>query len=212
MHNYRKIALASAFAVLLAPLGMLSAEVDSVEQQQQAGEPRQQAKERREAADQRRQQAERSRDLQHRQEEERREDAERQREMEQRQDAERRQDAEHRRDTDQRQEVERRQDAERRRDGAARAMAPGQIRADELVGQKLISRQNDRGIGKVTGFVMDEGGQIDAAIIEHGGFLGFFTSEVTVPWRQIEIAADGKTMTTHLDRKQVRNAKPYERD
>jgi hypothetical protein len=211
MQQYRKIALVSAFAVLLAPLGMLSAVVDSADQQQQASEPRQQAKERREAADQR-QQAERSRDLQHRQEDERREDAERQREMEQRQDAERRQDAEHRRDTDQRQEAERRQDAERRRDGAARAMAPGQIRADELVGQKVISRQNDREVGKVTGFIMDEGGQIDAAIIEHGGFLGFFTSEVTVPWHQIELAADGKTMTTYLDRKQVRNARPYERN
>jgi hypothetical protein len=211
MYIYRKIALASAFAVLFAPLGMLSAEVDSAGQQQRESEARQQGKERREDADQR-QQAERSRDLQQRQEDERREDAERQREMEQRQDAERRQDAEHRRDTDQRQEVERRQDAERRRDGAARAMAPGQIRADELVGQKVISRQNDRGVGKVTGFVMDESGQIDAAIIEQGGFLGFFTSEVAVPWHQIEIAADGKTMTTHLDRKQLRNATPYERD
>lgn len=211
MHNYRKIALTSAFAVLVAPLGILSAEVDSGEQQQRASESRQQSKERREDAEER-EQAERSRDLEQRQEEERREDAERHREMEHRQDAERRQDAAHRRDTEQRQAGERRQDAEHRRDGEARAMAPGQNRTDEMVGQEVVSRQNNRGVGKVSGFVMDDDGQVDSAIIEHGGFMGFFSKKVTVPWHQIEIAEDGKTMTTHLNRKQVENATPYDRD
>jgi len=91
-------------------------------------------------------------------------------------------------------------------------MAPGQIRADELVGQKVNNRENQRGVGKISGFIMDEGGQIDSAIVEHGGFLGFFTREVTVPWNQFQLLEDGKTVVTDLDRKQIRNAARYEKD
>lgn len=207
MNNYRAITVTILLAVF-APLAMASVPIDKPAQQQKGSEQRQQAGEHRQDAE-KRQDGERRRDMEKRQEEERRQDAERKREMEQRQGEERREDAERRRQTDQRQGAERRQDAERRRDAEARSMAPGQIRADELVGHKVISRQNHKEVGKLTGFVMDETGQIDAAIIEHGGFLGFFTNQVAVPWNQFDLSEDGTTIITHLDRKQIKSATPY---
>lgn len=126
--------------------------------------------------------------------------------MDQRQQAERSQQAERRQD------AEHRQDAERRQDAAARSLAPGLVRAEEMVGLRVVNRQNNRGLGKVTGLVTNPGGQIDAVVVEHGGFMGFFTNSVTVPLHQLELAADGKTVTTDMNRSQLRAAAPYKRD
>jgi hypothetical protein len=131
---------------------------------------------------------------------------------ERRQDTERRHDDGRRKEMERRQDAEHRQDADRRQDGVARSRAPGQLRANELVGLRVINRQNQRGVGKVAGLLKDDRGQIEAVIIEHGGIMGFFTNEVAVPWSQIELAEDGKAIITNMNRKQIRNATRYERN
>ncbi len=179
----------SSFRViaLTAALALLSPLGIASAQPQQTEQQRQQAEERRQA-------------MEERQEAERKQDAERRQEMEQRQEQERRQAA------------EQRQDAERRQDGVARAMAPGQVRAEEMVGLRVVNRQNNKGLGKVAGLVTDRSGQIEAVVIDYGGFLGLFTKSVTVPWNQLELSADGETVLTNLDRAQLRGSPPYKRD
>lgn len=222
MYIYRIIVLSAGLA-LLAPIGSVSADGERAAQQAFSGEQihslamqdqssgypresegRQDAEKRQDA--ERRKDAEQRRGMEERQDAERREDGERRRDMEKRQDAERRQDGERRRD------MEQRQDSERRRDAARGTMTAEGIRAEGLIGQPVISRQNQKEIGKVSGFVMDENGQIESAVVERGGFLGFFTNEVTVPRGQWEISEDGKTMATHMDRKELREMARHDRD
>jgi len=216
MNDFHALAVTIALAAF-ASLAIASTQVDGTGQQQpmyaqdhQAEAHGQDGKDKKDA--------EHSREMERRQESERRQDAERQREMEQRQDAERRQEAERRRETDQRQDAEQRQDAARRRDdsrdngGEARSTAPGQIRADDLIGQKVFNRNSHNEIGKISGFIMDEDGQISTAIIEYGGFLGFFTKQAVVPWNQFDLSEDHKSVVTNMDRQQMKDATAYVQD
>jgi ribosomal 30S subunit maturation factor RimM len=149
---------------------------------------------------------------QRQQAEERKQAEERRQDMEKRQDAEHRQDAQRRPGMEQREQAERRQDADHRQDAVARSKAPGLARAEEMVGLRVVNRQDNRGLGKVTGLVRNPSGQVDAVVIEHGGFMGFFTNSVTVPGNQLELSADGKTVVTNMDRSQLRAAAPVKRN
>lgn len=143
--------------------------------------------------------------------EERGQAEERTQDMEKRQDAEHRQDAQRRPDMGQREQAERRQDADHRQDAVARSMAPGLARAEEMVGLRVVNRQDKTGLGKVTALGRNGSGEIDEVVIEHGGFMGFFTDSVVVPRERFELSADGKTVITDMDRSQLRAATPYKR-
>ncbi|HSM69202.1 MAG TPA: PRC-barrel domain-containing protein [Xanthomonadales bacterium] len=132
-----------------------------------------------------------------------------------RQDADRRQDAEHRpegvpdrgaRDAEHRQDDGRGQDAQHRQD----ATRPPFTR-DELIGLRVVSRENQRSVGKVSDVIFDEDGNVQSAVIKSRGAFGLFVRKVVVPWRQIEHTAAGRepTLLVDMDRKTLRNAPEY---
>lgn len=132
--------------------------------------------------------------------------------VQRRQDADRRQDAEHRpegvpdrgaRDAEHRQDDGRGQDAQHRQD----ATRPPFTR-DELIGLRVVSRENQRSVGKVSDVIFDEDGNVQSAVIRSRGAFGLFAKEVVVPWRQIEHSAAGRkpTLLVDMDRKTLRNA------
>jgi sporulation protein YlmC with PRC-barrel domain len=60
------------------------------------------------------------------------------------------------------------------------------FRSDELLGADLMSRSGDETIGTISDLVIDENGQIAAAIVEAGGFLGLGKKDVAISWSSIE--------------------------
>lgn len=72
------------------------------------------------------------------------------------------------------------------------------FRSDDLIGADLKSRSDDETIGSISDLVIDENGQIVAAIVEAGGFLGLGTKEVAVSWQSIERRLNEKGDGYHL--------------
>lgn len=169
------------------------------------------------------------RDAEHAREQAHRRDQENRRDEENRRDAEHRQDAENRRDEENRRDAEHRQDAEKRRD-EQRQRAPGRqdalhrqdqgrgrgaaLSADEIIGHRVTNRHDRRRVGKVSDLVVDEQGQIEAAVVRTGGILGFFTKDVLIPWTQFEQSSDddGTTLLINMDKQALRRAPEYTRD
>lgn len=172
--------------------------------------------------EQQRRDAEHAREQAHRREQENRRDEENRRDAEHRQDAEKRRDEENQRDAQHRQEAEARRDAERQRapgrqdaqhrqdDGRGRGAA---LTADDMIGHRVINRHDRRQVGKVSDLVVDNQGQLEAAIIRTGGIFGLFTKDVLIPWTEIEHSTDanGSTLLINMDKQALRRAPEYTR-
>ena len=82
--------------------------------------------------------------------------------------------------------------------------------AESLLGKKV---QSDTGedLGRIVDVIVDKAGQIRAAVIDFGGFLGVGSRKIAVDWRSIRMAADGKLdhMIVGLPQDQLRSAPIY---
>lgn len=205
MNKFHALSLAAALAVTLAiPVAVSAQPTDA-------------------AAEQQRRDAEHAREQAHRRDQENRRDEENRRDAEHRQDAEKRRDEENQRDAEHRQDAERRRDAQRQRapgrqdalhrqdDGRGRGAA---LSADDMIGHRVTNRHDRRKVGEVTDLVVDEQGQIEAAIVRTGGIFGLFTKDVLVPWAQLEQSTDddGSTLLINMDKQALRRAPAYTRD
>lgn len=81
-------------------------------------------------------------------------------------------------------------------------MAMTQMRASKLIGTRVISANNES-IGDINDVILDRNGQIVAAIVGVGGFLGIGEKDVAVPFNSLEFATreqvsamSGRSVTT----------------
>ena len=82
--------------------------------------------------------------------------------------------------------------------------------AESLQGQKVQSSKGDD-IGRIVDVIVDKAGQIRAAVIDFGGFLGVGSRKIAVDWHAIHMTPDGKLdhLVIALPQDQLRSAPAY---
>ena len=79
---------------------------------------------------------------------------------------------------------------------------------------KSVRSSADEDMGRIVDIIVSRDGQVHAAIIDFGGFLGIGTRKIAVDWRALNFAPGGKppgSITLDLTRNQVRLAPEYKR-
>ncbi len=87
------------------------------------------------------------------------------------------------------------------------------MRASQLVDQPIYNRANER-IGEINELVLDTNGQVIAAIIGVGGFLGIGEREVAVNFNAIQMTRDNSgtaRMVVDMDRNRLNEAPAFQR-
>jgi hypothetical protein len=74
--------------------------------------------------------------------------------------------------------------------GSITQQQAGEYLADDVIGAGVRNAQNEN-IGTVSDLVIDRGGQVRAAIVSVGGFLGIGDKHVAVPWDDVQIQPPG---------------------
>lgn len=69
---------------------------------------------------------------------------------------------------------------------------PNQMLASNIIGTSVYGSANES-LGEVNDLLMERSGNVTAAVIGVGGFLGVGEKNVAVPFQAIEITHDGKT-------------------
>jgi len=97
---------------------------------------------------------------------------------------------------------------QRRTDGDSRWVA----RRDDLesvLGREVRTRVEED-LGRIIDLLVDRSGQVQAAVIEFGGFLGIGTRKIAVEWSALRFDADGKQrVIVEVNRDQLRTAPEY---
>ena len=78
---------------------------------------------------------------------------------------------------------------------------------------KSVRSSAGEDMGRIVDVIVSRDGEIRAAIIDFGGFLGIGTRKIAVDWRALNFAPAGKpgTISLELTRNQVRLAPEYKR-
>lgn len=94
------------------------------------------------------------------------------------------------------------------------ARAPGGVelsRATHLVGTNVVS-STGRDAGEIENLLIDSGGQVRAAVVQWGGFLGIGARRAVVPIDQITFGAAHERAQMDLTRDQLEQLPRYEAD
>jgi hypothetical protein len=81
-----------------------------------------------------------------------------------------------------------------------------------ILGREVLSTANEN-MGRIVDVLVDRHGQVRAAIIDFGGFLGVGSRKIAVDWNALHFPAPGKPderITLELNRDQVKEAPAYE--
>jgi PRC-barrel domain len=81
-----------------------------------------------------------------------------------------------------------------------------------ILGREVLSNA-DENMGRIVDVLVDRSGQVRAAIIDFGGFLGVGSRKIAVEWSALHFPAPGKPdshVTLDLTRDQVKAAPAYE--
>ena len=78
---------------------------------------------------------------------------------------------------------------------------------------KSVRSSAGEDMGRIVDIIVSHDGQVRAAIIDFGGFLGIGMRKIAVDWRALNFAPAGKpgSITVDLTRNQVRLAPEYKR-
>src|SRR6266436_3264306 len=78
---------------------------------------------------------------------------------------------------------------------------------------KSVRSSTGEDMGRIIDIIVSRDGQVHAAIIDFGGFLGIGTRKIAVDWHALNFAPAGKpgSITLELTRNQVRLAPEYKR-
>jgi len=95
--------------------------------------------------------------------------------------------------------------------GAASGVGMPLARAESIVGTKVVGA-NGRDSGEVENLLIDRSGQVRAAIIEWGGFLGLGQSRAVVPIDQLRFGAAGERVRMDLTREQLERLERFDRN
>lgn len=81
---------------------------------------------------------------------------------------------------------------------------------ESVLGREIHTRLED-GAGRIIDLLADNSGQVRAAVIEFGGFLGIGTRKIAVEWSALRFERDAKQPQIILDmtRDQLRKAPEY---
>jgi PRC-barrel domain len=88
-----------------------------------------------------------------------------------------------------------------RRDGRAPAVERGRLertKLDSVLGKVVRTRVEEDG-GRIIDLLADRSGNVEAAVIEFGGFLGIGTRKIAVEWSALRFEADGKESVIVVD-------------
>ncbi|MGB7037393.1 MAG: PRC-barrel domain-containing protein [Xanthobacteraceae bacterium] len=81
-----------------------------------------------------------------------------------------------------------------------------------ILGREVVSTANED-MGRIVDVLVDRTGQVRAAIIDFGGFLGVGSRKIAVDWNALHFPAPAKTdakITLDLTRDQVKAAPEYQ--
>jgi hypothetical protein len=81
-----------------------------------------------------------------------------------------------------------------------------------ILGREVRS-STDENMGRIVDVLVDRGGEVRAAIIDFGGFLGVGSRKIAVDWAALHFPAPGKAgarITLELSRDQVKTAPEYQ--
>jgi sporulation protein YlmC with PRC-barrel domain len=81
---------------------------------------------------------------------------------------------------------------------------------ESILGKKVRSSAGDD-MGRIIDIIADKTGQVRAAIVDFGGFLGVGSRQIAVDWKAIRFPAEGKTdaVIVDLSKDQLRVAPAY---
>lgn len=82
-------------------------------------------------------------------------------------------------------------------------------RVSNLVGTNVIG-SNGRDAGQVENLLIDASGQVRAAVVEWGGFLGLGTRRAVVPMTNLRLGNEGERVTMELTREQLEQLPRYD--
>ena len=96
--------------------------------------------------------------------------------------------------------------------GEAPATVVDDKELDGILGKEVRSASGEN-MGRIVDILVNRSGQVRAAIIDFGGFLGVGSRKIAVDWRAIQFAADGKLdrITVALNRNELRLAPEYKK-
>jgi hypothetical protein len=80
-----------------------------------------------------------------------------------------------------------------------------------ILGREVLSATNEN-MGRIVDVLVDRSGQVRAAIIDFGGFLGVGSRKIAVDWNALHFpppAKSGARVTLELTREQVKAAPEY---
>jgi PRC-barrel domain protein len=84
-----------------------------------------------------------------------------------------------------------------------------------ILGKDVRSAAADENMGRIVDVLVDPAGQVRAAIIDFGGFLGVGSRKIAVAWNALRFpspGSKGSRITLELTRDQVRAAPEYKDD
>lgn len=86
--------------------------------------------------------------------------------------------------------------------------------SDNLVGKEVKSRHDNESVGEISNLVIDNDGQVVAAVISVGGLLGIGARDVAISWDQIErrVEGDDVTLWVNLTEESLKDAPKYSTD
>lgn len=94
-------------------------------------------------------------------------------------------------------------------DKVVQEQAANELRLDWVTGATVTSPDGET-IGKVSDLIMDrDSGQMVAAVIGVGGFLGIGEKKIAVPWARLTVDYDANQITSDLSRAEADAAPEY---
>ena len=90
----------------------------------------------------------------------------------------------------------------------------GAADAHGVLGREVRS-PTDEDMGRIVDVIVDRAGQVRAAVIDFGGFLGVGSRKIVVDWNALhfgQIANKGESITLELTKDQVKAAPEYKED
>lgn len=94
-------------------------------------------------------------------------------------------------------------------EAVVREQAPNELRVDWITGTQVTSPDGEA-IGNINDLILDgETGEMSAAVLSVGGFLGIGAKQIAVDWSELQIDYDANEISLDMTREQADAAPEY---